>query len=303
MEYTGSSHFTLNRKLGIIQQTTPEKKINEMNNLYNNLDSSIAQLEFQFKNLKELSNQNVNIPSNNHNYYANSIKKVNAISLSPLKTPYRSHIRKSPVHYYQMKQNFPKYAQTYTVEEEISLNTYAKKASELERTLNHKENILNQYIAFIQKTLGIYNELTEENIKLKQQLEFINQNQLDPYQGEDNQMEEYNNNMYIYQNDNEFRNTGKTEDEYLQMEMMYKEGEIDIYQKDSLNIMNNNLSSILSKENEIKNDIQLNELKEKNIDLEREVNNTNNLNNNNSLNINNTNNQVRLCSNVSEPIY
>jgi hypothetical protein len=138
---------------------------------------------------------------------------------------------------------------------------------------------------------------------LKQQLEFINQNQLDPYQGEDNQMEEYNNNMYIYQNDNEFRNSGKTEDEYQQMEMMYKEGEIDIYQKDSLNIMNNNLSSILSKENEIKNDIQLNELKEKITDFEREVNNTNNLNNNNSLNINNNNNQVRLCSNVSEPIY
>jgi hypothetical protein len=139
---------------------------------------------------------------------------------------------------------------------------------------------------------------------LKQQLEFINQNQLDPYQGEDNQMEEYNNNMYIYQNDNEFRNSGKTEDEYQQMEMMYKEGEIDIYQKDSLNIMNNNLSSILkdNKENEFKNEIQLNELKEKIIDLEREVNKANDLNYNNSLNINN-NNQVRLCSNVSEPIY
>ena len=207
MSYSGdSSPINLNRKLGYIRSTTPDKSQKEIQNIEKHLDEVLPQIEIHMHTLKEISTklkQPYTYTQRDVNKYLNTTQQNNKVlPFSPLRTPVHSPKYCTPL-YSPSRQietynstNVNNYTQkcSYNInEDDKTFSTYVKRISQLERNLKHKENIINQYTAFIQKTLSKYEALVEENVKLKKQYQMINEKQLNKNTS-DNKFINYNDN-------------------------------------------------------------------------------------------------------------
>jgi hypothetical protein len=272
--YSGSTPFNLNRKLGYINRTTPQKTNIEIKNIVNNLDSSLPQIEYHMYNLKEISNQfakpQTNTQSNIHQYL-NTTQQLNVVSLSPIQTPNYRTPAYSPLRTKYIQNS--KYEVTGQENEEQQVTASMKRVAFLERTLEHKENIINQYSDFIKKTLSKYESLIDENIKLKQQYQMINEN---VNNNEGNNLYENDNKQEtgINMNSNNVHEQNKYDEFSEQTSNNYKNAAFDIEQQKALMNMNDNITTLIknNKEREKYNDVKINELKLRLMNLEKEIN-------------------------------
>ena len=140
-----STPCRLNKKLDLIRRTSPEQSPKEYNYICNTLDTSINQLESKFRYLRQASSP-VNTVNDtlSHSY-----------SISP-RTLFKN--RKSPIMYSPAVNN-----KTY-------LTNYAQKSEYLQRQLEEKNVIINEYEDLFIITLDKIKKLKEENVRMKMQL-------------------------------------------------------------------------------------------------------------------------------------
>ena len=148
-----STPCRLNKKLDLIRRTSPEQSPKEYNYICNTLDSSINQLETQFRYLRQASSP-VNNDNLSHSY------SVNCSMISP-RTLFQK--RKTPIMYSASSMNKNINNKTY-------LMNYAQKSEILQRQLEEKNRLINEYEDMFIVTLDKIKKLKEENARMKMEL-------------------------------------------------------------------------------------------------------------------------------------
>ena len=150
-----STPCRLNKKLDLIRRTSPTQSPKEYNYICNTLDTSINQLETKFRYLRQASS-----PAKTFNDNLSHSYSVNYSMISP-----RTHFQKKNTSVMYSPSSMKKNINNTTY-----LVNYAQKSELLQRQLEEKNGVINEYENMFIITLDKIKKLREENARMKMEL-------------------------------------------------------------------------------------------------------------------------------------
>ena len=266
MELYYSTPYRLKKKLDLISQTSPSKSKMEIKTIVNSLDNIVPELETQFRYLRDASSpekrlNNTTIMNNNislNHSYLSYVPPVNRTMINHMNTSIHSTA-----------------SMNHNINNRIYSSNYAQRSYYLESKLENKNKLIKEYEYLCSRAIEKLKEVTEENLRLKVQLgtyQAYSPNRSIKPERDSNDVK-YIKRQVDKISKEQCECNRKLNDLYISTTSKMSENYNSNSQWDEMRKMNEEINMLMNenKNNELKSEAQLNELRNQIATLEREL--------------------------------